>query len=174
MTKAVRSSKEGPMRVVVAGATVAVLALVIGMIGPAGADDEQEKLTLRFAEKAADDEQTSVFIDVGPKGVSEGDYFTFGDEPLYNRSLTKKVGHINGDCVLVDLTESAETYECDGSFYLPGGLITVEGSLIFTEQEIIGVDHAITGGTGKYETAHGVEEVSAGEKGLLFTFRVIL
>jgi hypothetical protein len=79
MMEAVRSTKEGSMKVVVAGTIVAVLALVIGMIGPAGADDEQKELTLRLAERSADDEQTSVFIDVGPKGVSEGDYFTFGD-----------------------------------------------------------------------------------------------
>ena len=153
-----------------------VLALVMIMIVPAMAGNGDDTVTLLLAEKFADDEHSVTEIDAPPQGVSAGDYFVFGHDPLYNRSLTKRLGHIDGECFLVDVNPagSAGTYECNVSFYLPGGLLTTRGAISFAGEDVEILDHAITGGTGKYKTAHGVEKAELGPEGVLYTFRIIL
>jgi hypothetical protein len=159
-------------RLAVLAAALGVLGLVVSMIVPAVADNGEDRVTLRLAEKAADDERFFTFIDVGKEGESVGDYLVLKGDPIYNQSRTKKVGVVRGDCLVVEELRS----ECDTTFDLEGGLITTEGPIDFGEQSDLVQEHAVTGGTGAYKTAHGVVRLDFSEpqKGLLFTFKLIL
>jgi hypothetical protein len=156
-------------RLGVVALSLTVMTLAITAVVPAGADKRYESVTLRLAEVAGDDDR--VFVDVGPEGASVGDYFTLFN-PIYNRSLKKQVGQANGPCfvTLVDAGEVA-VVECDLTYDLPDGNITVEGPFDLRE---IDNEFAITGGTDLYETAHGELEIEATEAGLLFTFELLL
>jgi hypothetical protein len=163
-------------RLAVLAAAVGVVALVVSMVVPSvagnGDDNRDKRVTLRLAEKTADDEQFFTFIDVGEEGESVGDYLVLKGDPIYNRARTEKVGVVRGDCLVVEEARS----ECDVTFDLEGGLITAEGPIDFSEQADVVQLHAITGGTGAYKTAQGVLELDFSEeqKGILFTFKLIL
>jgi hypothetical protein len=163
-------------RLAVLAAAVGVLALVVSMIVPAVADNGDERVTLRLAEKAADDEQFFTEIDVGKKGFSVGDYTVVKGDPVYNRALTKKVGTVSGDALVVWTKGQSATVEGDVTFDLKGGLITVEGPITFSEQDFDPVQElAVTGGTDAYKTAHGELEVDiSDEAGFRFTFKLLL
>ena len=164
-------------RLGVLGATIGLLALVVAMIVPAAADNGDDKVTLRLAEKAADDDQFETDVDVGEEGESIGDYTVFESEPIFNRALTRQVGVFQGDCLAVAVVpREAATVECDFTVDLNKGLITVEGPLTFSEQNFDEVQEwAITGGTDAYKTAHGELELDfSDEAGVRLTFRLIL
>ncbi len=147
-----------------AAAMVALLALVISMIMPAAADKRYEKRVLHIAVGA--DDQAETFIDVGDKGEGVGDYVII-NHPMFNRALTKEVGTVRADCLLVEDTKC----EVDATFDLRGGLITVEGPIDFTSDKD---EFAVTGGTGVYETAHGELVVKYGEDREDFIFKLLL
>jgi hypothetical protein len=163
------------------GAVVAVLALVISMVAPATSDENMRqgrRVVLRLAEVAADDEEFESEIDVDDNGFpTVGDYIVFSGEPVFRRDRETQVGVIRGDCLFVEVVgEAAATLECDITFDLKGGLITVEGPVAFAEEDFEAVQEvAVTGGTDAYKTAHGELAVNiAPEEGFLFTFRLIL
>ena len=147
-----------------AGAAVALLALVISMIVPATADKRYERRVLHLAVGAEVGGET--FIDVGEKGEGVGDYVII-NHAMFNRALTKEVGTVRADCLLVEETKC----EVDASFDLREGLITVEGPLDFTSDRD---ELAVTGGTGAYKTAHGVLVVTYTEKREDFVFKLLL
>ncbi len=68
------------------------------------------------------------------------------------------------------------TFECDVTFELGEGLITVEGPITFSEENFDPTQElAITGGTGQYKTAHGVLRLDfSSDEGATFTFRLLL
>jgi hypothetical protein len=172
-----REGRRMTKRLAVLAAALAVLGLVVSMIVPAVADNGGERVTLRLAEKAADDEQFDTEIDVGKKGFSPGDYIVLGNEPVYNRALTKKVGTVSGDVLFVSVSEQDQSavIEVDISFNLKGGLITVEGPIDFSQDADPIQTLAVTGGTGAYKTAHGELHIDiSGEEGFLFTFKLFL
>jgi hypothetical protein len=148
----------------VAAATVALLALVISMIMPAAADKRYDRRVLHLAVGA--DVGGETFIDVGDEGEGVGDYVII-NHPMFNRALTKEVGTVRADCLLVEETKC----EVDATFDLRGGLITVEGPLDFTAETD---EFAVTGGTGAYKTAHGVLVVTTTEKREDFVFKLLL
>jgi hypothetical protein len=83
-------------RLGVLGAVIALVALSVSMVAPAGAGDDDrtnrnDKVTLRLAEKLTDDEEFSSDVDVGDEGFSVGDYFVLFDDPVFNRALTKQL-----------------------------------------------------------------------------------
>ncbi len=147
----------------VLAAAIALLGLTISIISPASSDTRYQHRTLRLAEKFSDDRDD--FIDVGKEGESVGDYFVINRDPVFNASRTEKVGEVSGDCLFV-----RESAECDVTFKLRGGLITVEGPFIFEETSRF----AVTGGTGAYKTAHGTLTLTEGDEGLDFVFRLLL
>ena len=160
----------GKRLAVLAGA-VGIVALLVSLM-PAVADDGGRRVTLRLAERAADDERFFTTIDVGEEGESVGDYLVLKGDPIYNRSRTKRVGVVRGDCLIVEEVRS----ECGATFELKGGLITAEGPIDFSEQADVVQTHAITGGTGAYKTAQGLLELDFSEpdEGLVFIFKLIL
>jgi hypothetical protein len=176
------AAKEGIVmkRLGVFGAAVATLALLIS-VTPATSDEKAKKhrhVVLRLAEVAADDEEFISEIDVDDNGFpTVGDYLVFSGEPVYERDRTTQVGVIRGDCLFVEVVdETAATIECDITFDLERGLITVEGPITFAEEDFEVVQEvAVTGGTDAYKTAHGELHVDLSEEeGFLFTFRLIL
>lgn len=164
-------------RLATATAAIAVVALAISIVAPAGADRRRlEERTLRLAEKAADDEQFETEIDVGDPGPSVGDYIVFEGEPVFNRALTRRVGVFRGDCLFVQMVgEEEATIECDITFDLNQGLITVEGPITFAEPFEEVQEVAITGGTDAFKTAHGELQLDfSQERGVRFTFKLLL
>jgi hypothetical protein len=142
-------------RVAVLAAAVALLAPAATMVAPAvaGSDEDNgdDKIVLRLAEKLTDDERFSSDIDVGEQGFSVGDYFVLFKDPFFNRALTRQLGTVEGDCVVVDL--DGPTFECDLTvLFNDGPSLTIEGPLDFAAGE---ADWAVTGGTGRYKTARG-------------------
>jgi hypothetical protein len=111
----------------------------------------------------------------GDEGFGVGDYFVIGSDPLYNRAGTKQVGHTNGDCLLTELDEATfeVTFECDVTFVLRNGSITAEGPFSGTETGGSG-NLAVTGGTGRYRTAHGEVHVTETDTGLTAEFGLLL
>jgi hypothetical protein len=103
-------------------------------------------------------------IDLGKTGLSLGDRFIFSDDISGDA-----VGTDGGDCVTVrldpkDATEAnvnAVTQQCVVTLSLPEGQITGQALITFTNAPTPApFTVAITGGTGKFRTAHGEVEVT--------------
>ena len=96
-------------------------------------------------------------VDIGKKGDSTGDIFTYHND-LYDETDTTKVGGDNGMCV----RESPKlgTWECWWTTTLADGQITAEGP--YTDSGTSWT-YAVTGGTGLYENVRGsmVETINA-------------
>jgi hypothetical protein len=111
------------------------------------------------------------FLDLGEPGDSLGDQSVFSQD-LFRKG--EKVGTAGVVCTLVRLEPMVSaTAQCVATAELPRGQITLQGLLTFTDGPST-FRIAITGGTGRYRTAHGVaivEEVSETEDRI--TFRVI-
>jgi hypothetical protein len=111
------------------------------------------------------------FLDLGEPGESLGDQSVFSQD-LFRQG--EKVGEGGVVCTLVRVEPGVSaTVQCVATAELPRGQITVQGLLTFTDGPST-FRLAITGGTGRYRTAHGVaivEEVSATEERI--TFRII-
>jgi hypothetical protein len=162
-------------RLAALGAAVAFVALVVSMMVPAVAGSGDRRVTLRFAEDAADDEQFETDVDVGEAGFGVGDYTIIENEPFFNRALTKQVGTVSGDIVVAALEGETATLEIDLTFSLESGLITVEGPISFAPDSDPVQEVAVTGGTDAYKTVHGELLIDArDEAGLRVTFRLIV
>ncbi len=155
-----------------------MLALAISILAPAWSETGQRRVTLRLAEKTADDPpEDQGFVDVGRQGPSVGDYFVISNDPVFNAARTRRVGVSSGDCLAVQLgplrngEPQSGSFECDVTFALRGGLITTEGGFTFPGGRQI---FAVTGGTGAYKTAQGTLTVAETRQGLNFIFRLLL
>jgi allene oxide cyclase len=105
-------------------------------------------------------------VDVGAKGDSTGDIFTFHNA-IYDSTDATKVGKDSGMCIRE--SPKAGTWECVWTTILPDGSITAEGPFSDTAPSDT---YAVTGGTGLYENVRGslVETVNAaGEYVLAFS-----
>jgi hypothetical protein len=102
-------------------------------------------------------------LDLGEEGLSQGDRFVFSDDVFLDG---EKVGTDGGECVIVLFTPGPDpagdpealTAQCVATVSLPDGQITAQGLVDFTQTGPFTI--AITGGTGKYRTAHGEVEVT--------------
>jgi hypothetical protein len=148
---------------------LAVLTLPAAAASPSAArssdnDDVEVIRVTAITVQAAD-------LDLGATGDSLGDQFIFSDD-LFRGG--EKVGTAGGVATLVRLEPMVSaTLQFVATAKLPRGQITVQGLVTFTDGPST-FKLAITGGTGRYRTAHGeliAEEVSETETRL--TFRVI-
>jgi hypothetical protein len=157
-------------------AVAALVGLALSVVSPAVSDVRYEKLRFTLTDKASDDDANSVEVDVGDTGFGVGDYFVISSDPVYNRAGTKQVGYADGDCLLTELDETnfTVTLECDVTFVLRAGSITAEGPFTGTEEGGGTSTLAVTGGTGRYKTAHGQVDVTDTEDGLEFDFLLLL
>jgi hypothetical protein len=159
-------------KLAVVATVIGLLGLTVSIISPAASDSRYEQRTIRLADKFSDDVES--FVDVGDEGFSAGDYFVFGNDPVYNRARTTKRGTASGECVIAAIKGQSAHLECDVSFYLAGGLLTTEGGLEESGQGFEFSPFAVTGGTDDYKTAHGTVEVGEDADGLTFTFKLLL
>jgi hypothetical protein len=164
-------------RAAVLASAVAVLALTVSLIAPAASDQRYDRVNFTVRDKASDDEQNNIDIDVGEQGFGVGDYFVLSKDPFFDRSLSKRLGYFTGDCLFVSVNEATfeATIECDVTVnFRNGSTITVEGPVTFTESAEAQSTFAVTGGTGRYETAHGEVHATFAEEGGTFRFRLLV
>jgi hypothetical protein len=133
-------------------------------------DDDDEVEVMRVTAVGV----SEAFLDLDGSGQQD---VTIGDQAVFSSDLFrkgKKIGFDGGFCTLVRLPA---LFQCAGTNYLPGGQLTVQGLLDY------GPDFAsegpfylaITGGTGRYKTAHGEVRLidrPASERDSI-TFRII-
>jgi hypothetical protein len=130
------------------------------------AGDKKKVEVIRFIEVTVQE----AFIDVGEEGDSVGDYFTFASDLVRHG---KKVGTDGGVGTIVRLEPDAFTVHFAATAALPKGQITTQGLGTITDGPL-NLELAITGGTGRYRTAHGTLSVEdIGESETVLTFRII-
>lgn len=132
-----------------------VLAFVVGSLSLTGAsanDDDDDNGTHHLT---AVSNQFKEF-DVGAKGLSLGDHYVFSDN-LYEDD--KRVGSLNGHCVLTRVHKAYYHEQCTATVSLSGGLITSQGVIVFDKNFDNKFTIAITGGTGDYTGAGGEAHV---------------
>ena len=121
-----------------------------GTAGPKPPQPTEQVLTL-----TARTTQTHT-VDVPPPGDSQGDeIITTGD--LLRSNVT--VGRFDEVCTITRVTGTAPNttsdVECDLTLSLPDGQITLQGVYAITSAGPEDFTLAVTGGTGRYRTAHG-------------------
>jgi Allene oxide cyclase barrel like domain len=89
-------------------------------------------------------------LDLGEQGISQGDRIVFHEELSRNG---RRVGEDGGDCVVVRIEGPALKAQCSVSFSLSEGQITGQG--LVTIGSATTNTLAVTGGTGRFLTAHG-------------------
>jgi hypothetical protein len=133
-------------RLGVVGAAVALVALAVGLVGPAwgssGANDERRTFRL----EAVSTEQN--FLDLGAAGSSLGDQIVFTTQLLKGDT---EVGHQGGVCTVTSVQRNEA--QCVATYSLRGGQITGQVLIIVGDPAPYAV--AITGGSGKYKGVEG-------------------
>jgi hypothetical protein len=155
---------------------LAILVLAVASLPAASASSSQA------GSSAGDDNDVEVirviavtvqenFLDLGEPGDSLGDQLVFTTD-LLRRGEKVGIGGVHCTVVRLEPMVSATT-QCVATAELPRGQLAGQGLLTFTEGPST-FRLAITGGTGRYRTAHGVlvvQEISETEDRL--TFRII-
>ncbi|MGW2328628.1 allene oxide cyclase barrel-like domain-containing protein [Streptomyces sp. NPDC001700] len=115
------------------------------------------------------------FVDVGPPGPSQGDEFVISGDLLQGSAV---VGHYGEVCTLTRVGPVVDSFDqqCVGTLTLPDGDITIQGLISVTAAgPEADINLAITGGTGRYRTAHGfVHAVPVDATDTSFTVHLIL
>jgi hypothetical protein len=105
---------------------------------------------------------TDTTTDTGATGDSVGDVLTFAN-PVFDRTNTKQVASDQGYCIRVAVGKS---YECTWTNFLAGGQIVVQGPFFDAKDSTL----AITGGTGRFQNAHGTMHLHARPGGTSYDF----
>ena len=95
---------------------------------------------------------TGVELDLGKKGPSPGDQFIFSGRLESPGAAARRVGRIEGYCVLANLKRNAG--ECTMTATLAGGQISVQGEQAGIPNPATATN-AIAGGTGAFRRARG-------------------
>ena len=142
-------------RSVVLGAAVALVALVVGAIGPAWGSSGDKDKRRTFTLEALTTEQNF-------EGTALGDQIVFTSQLLKGDT---EVGHQAGVCIVTSVARAEA--QCVATYVLPGGQIT--GQALIRLGDPAPYAGAITGGSGKYEGAEGEVRVQpvSGTRGIL-------
>ena len=142
-------------RSVVLGAAVALVALVVGAIGPAWGSSGDKDKRRTFTLEALTTEQNF-------EGTALGDQIVFTSQLLKGDI---EVGHQAGVCIVTSVARAEA--QCVATYVLPGGQIT--GQALIRLGDPAPYAGAITGGSGKYEGAEGEVRVQpvSGTRGIL-------
>ncbi|RNG38833.1 allene oxide cyclase barrel-like domain-containing protein [Streptomyces botrytidirepellens] len=94
------------------------------------------------------------FVDVGTPGPSQGDEFVLSGDLLQGAATVGTFGEV---CTLTRVGPVADSFDqqCVGTLVLADGQITIQGIVSVTAAGPGDITVAITGGTGRYRTAHG-------------------
>jgi allene oxide cyclase-like protein len=141
-----------------AGALALVLAVSGASIASAGDDDNGGRV-IRLTGK-----QTGLtVVENGQPGFNRGDRVVAVADVLRG---DQKVGQAGIDCVFLRVEGSTATIQCTTSAELPGGQIAFQALATVTLGEARSVTAAVTGGTGRYRTAHGEASLAVSASGL--------
>ena len=149
-------------------AVIAVTAGALTLISspgtaPPAAAAADEHRQLHFVER----ELTSQFIDLGSRGLSIGDRQEIHSDIL--NTSHHQVGSLDDDCGITSVAGQRLSAACTGVLSLPGGSLTVTfGGPI----DSVGAQ-AVTGGSGRFEGAHGEIRLT-GPEGKLTPFLIDL
>ena len=144
-------------RLGILGAVIAVVALVLGAVGPAwGSSTQGAASTASGHGDGQTIRVTAVFtefdpnIDVGAPGLSLGDEVVFSGNLLRDGEQLGRVGVV---CTFVS-TQNADRVEaqCPATATLPDGQITIQGVIV---NRALNWTLPITGGSGRYDRARG-------------------
>jgi hypothetical protein len=103
-----------------------------------------------------------------PTGPSGGDRFFFRED-LFRDG--ERVGRDAGECVIVETQGENAVANCVATLELPGGQITVQGLVEFSDPQPP-FTIAVTGGTGRYRDADGELTIVEGDDEDRFTIRL--
>jgi hypothetical protein len=160
-------------RVGILAASVAVLALSLSIVAPAMSNQRYQRVRFTVWDRSSDDERFNTEVNVGGRGFTPGDYIVLQGDPVFNRSFTERRGSVRGDCLLIRAGQRSASFECDVTFSLGAGRITVEGPLTFAGA-VTNATFAVTGGTGRYRAAHGTLHARFTDQGAVFSFDLLL
>ncbi len=155
---------------------LAALLLVAGGLGVhtlAAAPHSPRTFTLVVKEREAQ------VVDLGPAGPSHGDLRVVNG-PQYNAQGTKVIGDFDHVCTVTDPAdeprEPGHIAQCLTTYRLPEGDLTAQGLRTYPvlTKPSLGGPRAITGGTGKYQTARGEAVTRSEGEQTIITFQLIL
>jgi hypothetical protein len=140
------------------GATIALMALVAGSIGPAlGSSGQGSAPTSSgHAGKHQTIRVLAVFTEFDPNIDLGAPGFSLGDEVVFSGNLLRggeQVGRVGVVCTFVS-TQNADRVEaqCPTTSILRGGQITTQGTIV---NRSLNFTLPITGGSGRYQGAGG-------------------
>jgi type II secretory pathway pseudopilin PulG len=128
-------------RSVVLGAAVALVALVVGAIGPAWGSSSDKDKRRTFTLEALTTEQAF-------EGTALGDQIVFTAQLLKGDT---EVGHQGGVCTVTSVARAEA--QCLATYALPGGQITGQVLIVLGDPTPYAV--AVTGGSGRYKGVEG-------------------
>jgi hypothetical protein len=142
-------------RSVVLGAAVALVALVVGAIGPAWGSSGDKDKRRTFTLEALTTEQEF-------EGTALGDQIVFTSQLLKGDT---EVGHQAGVCTVTSVARAEA--QCVATYVFRGGQIT--GQALIRLGDPTPYAGAITGGSGKYQGVEGEVRVQpvSGTRGIL-------
>jgi hypothetical protein len=146
-------------------AAAATAALVVAVVALVTAGEDEESRTIELA--SITDPRTESSADLGEKGDSAGDIFTFSEEAQQDG---EPVGRTFGSCTLAG-TEQEGRGLCSFTIEFEEGEITAAGTIDFREEDQP-QDFPIAGGTGEFEHASGTLTVQPGEEETALTIEV--
>ncbi len=162
------------------GVLAALLGLVVGLgvQGVAAISPSDATRTFTIVGK----ENEFRVVDLAPTGPTQGDLRAFNTS-LYTADATKVIGRADGFCTVTDPADEPSEQQqghitqCLVTFSLPDGEITAQG--VNRRPELTNLPtspdrHAITGGTGRYQTARGEIQYETQGETIRFTFQLIL
>lgn len=138
-----------------------VLGASIGLWAVSSTADESGR-TIKLIDK----DTSFDFLDLGEKGESVGDQFSFvGDlfKAEKGNKAGKKLGHVAGTCTVVSIDQKAEELLCHAGWVLKEGQIFGSGVITFAGEGPHTFTVPITGGTGAFRKARGeavIDEIS--------------
>jgi hypothetical protein len=133
-------------RLGVLGAAVTLVALAVGLVGPAWGSSGDDGKQRTFRLEALSTEQN--FLDLGAAGNSLGDQIVFTTQLLKGDT---EVGHQGGVCTVTSVQRNEA--QCIATYSLRGGQITGQALIRLGDPAPYAV--AITGGSGKYKGVEG-------------------
>lgn len=112
-------------------------------------------------------------VDLPPPGTSQGDELIVAGDLLKSNTT---VGGFDEVCAMTRIgPNNTNTLQCQITLSLPKGQITVQGVFTISNSGPGDITLAITGGTGKYRTAHGfVHAVNTSQTDTDLTVHLIL
>lgn len=156
---------------------LAAMAVVVAMVGSAGAAQVQTTLTFKEPEKGS----TFTYVDVAPKAPKKHGFPTAispGDEIVITNPLTeggKTIGKLRARCTATAAAKTGNSKAFLEAHFICEGVFSFGGSSIFGNARIVkgGTEGVVTGGTGRYAGVDGTILSKEGKSGSTTTITLL-